>query len=136
MKLLFNYNVPDKLTGQVYEAGKVYEFTNERGNEVLKVINRDTGLPFAVEFNENAQKSEDIVQKDVEKDKNAQSNAENDKIVSLEELTINELKELATSENIELTASKKADIIEEINNAREKALNEANENNDNEKDAE
>lgn len=37
----------------------------------------------------------------------------------LEELTINELKELAKSEGIEITASKKVDIIEEINKARE-----------------
>lgn len=37
----------------------------------------------------------------------------------LEELTINELKELAESEAIELTATKKVDIIAEINKARE-----------------
>lgn len=37
----------------------------------------------------------------------------------LEELTINELKKLAESEGIEITASKKVDIIEEINKARE-----------------
>ena len=37
----------------------------------------------------------------------------------LEELTINELKELAESEGIELTSTKKTDIIEEINKARE-----------------
>ena len=36
----------------------------------------------------------------------------------LEELTINELKKLAESEGIEITASKKVDIIEEINKAR------------------
>lgn len=37
----------------------------------------------------------------------------------LEDLTINELKKLAESESIELTATKKANIIEEINKARE-----------------
>ena len=37
----------------------------------------------------------------------------------LEDLTINELKEIAESEGIEVTATKKADIIEEINKARE-----------------
>ena len=37
----------------------------------------------------------------------------------LEDLTINELKELAESEDIEVTTTKKADIIEEINKARE-----------------
>ena len=37
----------------------------------------------------------------------------------LEDLTINELKELAESEGIEVTATKKADIIEEINKVRE-----------------
>lgn len=37
----------------------------------------------------------------------------------LEDLTIDELKKLAESESIELTATKKANIIEEINKARE-----------------
>lgn len=37
----------------------------------------------------------------------------------LKDLTINELKEIAESEGIEVTATKKADIIEEINKARE-----------------
>ena len=37
----------------------------------------------------------------------------------LEKLTINELKELAESEGIEITTTKKTDIIEEINKARE-----------------
>ena len=38
---------------------------------------------------------------------------------NLEELTVKELKELAESKGIEITASKKAEIIEEINNAED-----------------
>ena len=47
----------------------------------------------------------------------------------LEELTINELKELAESEGIELTATKKANIIAEINKARELDITDNKENN-------
>lgn len=47
----------------------------------------------------------------------------------LEELTINELKKLAESEGIEITASKKVDIIEEINKARELDTTDNKENN-------
>ena len=47
----------------------------------------------------------------------------------LEELTINELKELAESEAIELTATKKVDIIAEINKARELDTTDNKENN-------
>lgn len=47
----------------------------------------------------------------------------------LEELTINELKELAESEGVEVTATKKADIIEEINKAREAVTTDNPENN-------
>lgn len=38
---------------------------------------------------------------------------------NLEELTVKELKELAESKGIEITASKKAEIIEEISNAED-----------------
>ena len=47
----------------------------------------------------------------------------------LEDLTINELKELAESEGIELTATKKANIIAEINKARELDITDNKENN-------
>ena len=47
----------------------------------------------------------------------------------LEELTINELKELAESEAIELTATKKVDIVAEINKARELVTTDNKENN-------
>lgn len=47
----------------------------------------------------------------------------------LEGLTINELKELAESEAIELTATKKVDIIAEINKARELDTTDNKENN-------
>ena len=47
----------------------------------------------------------------------------------LEELTINELKKLAESEAIKLTATKKVDIIAEINKARELDTTDNKENN-------
>lgn len=47
----------------------------------------------------------------------------------LEDLTIDELKKLAESESIELTATKKANIIEEINKAREEDTTDNTENN-------
>ena len=49
----------------------------------------------------------------------------------LEELTINELKELAESDGIKVTTTKKADIIEEINKAREVDTTDNVENNQN-----
>ena len=52
----------------------------------------------------------------------------------LEELTINELKELAESEGIELTSTKKAEIIEEINKAREAVTTDNVENNQDDTD--
>lgn len=48
MKLKFNYNVPDKYTGEEYVAGETYEFEKERAEEILAVINNATGLSFAV----------------------------------------------------------------------------------------
>lgn len=47
----------------------------------------------------------------------------------LEDLTINELKKLAESEGIELTATKKVDIIAEINKARKLDTTDNKENN-------
>lgn len=47
----------------------------------------------------------------------------------LEELTINELKELAESDGIKVTTTKKADIIEEINKDREVDTTDSAENN-------
>lgn len=52
MKLVFNYDVPDKYTGDVYKEGNTYEFEEERAKEILGAINRDTGLPFAKEVKE------------------------------------------------------------------------------------
>lgn len=49
----------------------------------------------------------------------------------LEELTINELKKLAESDGIKVTTTKKADIIEEINKAREVDTTDNVENNQN-----
>lgn len=49
----------------------------------------------------------------------------------LEDLTINKLKEIAESEGIEVTTTKKADIIEEINKAREVDTTDNVENNQN-----
>lgn len=52
MKLVFNYSVPDKYTGDVFKEGNTYEFKEERAKEILSAINRDTGLPFAKEVKE------------------------------------------------------------------------------------
>lgn len=57
MKLKFNYNVSDKNTGKEYVAGETYEFEKERAKEILSVINRDTGLPFAKEVTEVTKKT-------------------------------------------------------------------------------
>lgn len=74
MKLKFNYNVLDKNTGKEYVAGETYEFEKERAEEILVVINRDTGLPFAKEVIEDAKKAtknkkakkEEITEKEVQ----------------------------------------------------------------------
>lgn len=77
MKLKFNYNVPDKHTGEVYEEGKTYTFTEERGNEIKAVINRDTGLPFATEVKEEKKETKNKGKKAKEDKKEKVDNEEN-----------------------------------------------------------
>lgn len=161
--LKFRYNVPDKNSGEIYLAGEEYEFTEERAKEILKVINIDTGLPFAVkvgwavteendgvhvrptengkiidtpvekvitseelqnevneeqvqavanaiveESQETGKAVEDVVKEIVDESK------EEIESLNLNDLTINELKELAEKNGIKITKTKKDEIIEEI----------------------
>lgn len=100
MKLVFNYNVPDKYTGKEYVAGETYEFEEKRAKEILSVINRDTGLPFAKEVTEDI---EDIIE--------------------VTNMTVNQLKDIAEQMGIEGYKSMKKDelikAIEESNKETE-----------------
>ena len=58
-KLKFLITVPDKYTGKQYEAGQVYEFEDERAEEILKARTAVTHEPYAVEVEEI---TEEIVQ--------------------------------------------------------------------------
>lgn len=97
MKLLFNTTCKDKHTGTIYEAGKGYEFEDERANEILK-----SGL---AEMVQEEQKEIDDLEAELDKGK----------MVNLNELTINELKKLAKELNIS-ASGKKDEIIERILN--------------------
>ena len=94
-------NAEDKYTKQMYLAKEEYEFTEERAEEVLKAHG---GRYFEFVRNEE----------------------ETPKLVALEELTKEELVELAKAEGLELDDKlKKAELIEAINKARvEKETNE------------
>jgi hypothetical protein len=51
-KLEFLITVPDKYTREEYKAGQVYEFTDERADEILKARTAVTNEPYAKEFME------------------------------------------------------------------------------------
>lgn len=48
-KLKFLITVPDKYTGKQYEAGQIYEFTDERAAEILKARTAVTKELYAEE---------------------------------------------------------------------------------------
>lgn len=108
MKLKCLINVPDKYTGEQYKAGEEYEFEEARAKEVLAARTRVTKEPY-FELVVEKTTTETIVDL-----------AEQDgliKQVSLEELTVKELKELASEMNIEgYNKMKKAELIEAIEN--------------------
>lgn len=62
MRLKFNYDVPDKYTREVYKKGKTYDFAEERANEILKVVNKNTGKPYAEVAKEKPKKKEEVVE--------------------------------------------------------------------------
>lgn len=88
--------------------GNTFEVTDEaRANVILNTLFQ--GKPVA-------EVVEDVAMQDNNtQDANNKDNASN---VTLDNLTVNELKELAAQEGIELTSAKKADIIIEIETAR------------------
>lgn len=88
--------------------GNTFEVTDEaRANVILNTLFQ--GKPVA-------EVVEDVAMQDNNtQDANIKDNASN---VTLDNLTVNELKELAAQEGIELTSVKKADIIVEIETAR------------------
>lgn len=88
--------------------GNTFEVTDEaRANVILNTLFQ--GKPVAEVVEDVA------MQDDNTQDANNKDNASN---VTLDNLTVNELKELAAQEAIELTTVKKADIIVEIETAR------------------
>lgn len=88
--------------------GNTFEVTDEaRANVILNTLFQ--GKPVA-------EVVEDVAMQDNNtQDANIKDNASN---VTLDNLTVNELKELAAQEGIELTTVKKSDIIVEIETAR------------------
>lgn len=161
--LKFRYNVPDKNSGKVYLAGEQYEFTEERAGEILKVINIDTGLPFAVKVEWPVTEENDgvlvgsaengeiidtsiekvITQEELQNEVNeeqvqavataiveearesgktvenvvkeiVEESQERTEGFDFNNLTINELKELAEKKGIKITKTKKDEIVEEI----------------------
>lgn len=96
-KLEFLITVPDKYTKETYEAGKVYEFEDKRADEILSARTPVTKEPYAKEFVDNV----DIVVD----------------TVTLEELKVAELKQLASNIGIKgYDKMKKAELIEAIKN--------------------
>lgn len=109
--LKFNYNVPDKYTGEVYEKGIVYEFTEERAKEILAVINHDTGVPFAVAVNEIVEEDE-ITEEEVQAVANAIVDEANENGKTVEDV-VNEIVEESKEEKPKGRKTKKNDIKED-----------------------
>lgn len=107
MKLKCLISVPDKITHRQYEAGETYEFEEARGKEVLEARTRVTKEPYFELVVENV---ENYVENDLEK-------VEKLEVVVLEEITVKELKEIASQMNIEgYSKMKKDQLIEAIKN--------------------
>lgn len=126
-------NVPDKNTGKEYKVGEIYEFNDDRAEELLLARTKVTGEPYFVEYTVEQEITEEIVQS-VVKGIVEQSKEENKTVeeiineiigeteepnekADLSKLKVNELKELAKEKQIDnYDSMKKEQLIEALNN--------------------
>lgn len=88
--------------------GKVFEVADEeRANEILNAKFQGSAVVEVVE-------EEDATTQDTNNDDDVSSKRDTK---TLEDMTVNELKELAEQKGIDLTATKKDDIVNEIESA-------------------
>ena len=117
--------------------GEVFEISDEeRANEILNATFQGNPIAELIDEKQNAQiqSSENL---NAQANNNDAKNDESNNAETLNDLTVKALQELAAAEGIELTATKKVDIIAEIELARaEKETNSDNKENSDEDDSE
>lgn len=111
-------NFKDKVTKKEVTANDILEVSIERMKE-LNAKNAGRVIDVIIKDNEKAEKEEkSIEEKDISKDENIKEEV----VVKetkcsredLEKMTVNQLKDFAEENKIELTKEKKTEIIEEI----------------------
>lgn len=125
-KLLFKVSVPDKNGVDHYEAGKVYPFEDARADEILAKRTRVTGEPFAVEYVEEDANTNENAPKDEVTGTNAPSN-EGENLntgneVKIDDLKVDELKQIAETLGIEGYKSMKKDELLQAISEKEAAI--------------
>ncbi len=126
-------NVPDKNTRKEYKAGEIYEFADDRAEELLLARTKVTSEPYFVEYTVEQEITEEVVQS-VVKGIVEQSKEENktieeiineiidetevpDEKVDLSKLKVNKLKELAKENQVDnYDSMKKEELIEVLTN--------------------
>ncbi len=118
--------------------GELFEIPDEeRANEILSATFQGNAVVEVVDEEQDIQKQDNNTQ-DANNNDDATNNSNLDNIdndnETLNDLTVNELKELAAQKGIELTATKKDDIVSEIESAMTNVNDDLKNNEDKTKD--
>lgn len=122
MEILVKYqaqkNFKDKVTKKEVTANDILEVSIERMKE-LNAKNAGRVIDVIIKDNEKAEKEENSTEeKDIPKEENTKEEVEEKETKcsreDLEKMTVNQLKDFAEENKIELTKEKKTEIIEEI----------------------
>lgn len=129
-------DVPDKNTRKEYKAGELYEFADDRAEELLLARTKVTAEPYFVEYTIEQEITEEMVQSVakgiVEQSKEEKKTIEevineildeaeeSDEEIDLSKLKVNELKELAKEKQIDnYDSMKKEELIEVLNSLKD-----------------
>ena len=122
MEILVKYqaqkNFKDKVTKKEVTANDILEVSIERMKE-LNAKNAGRVIDVIIKDKEKAEKEENSTEeKDIPKEENTKEEVEEKETKcsreDLEKMTVNQLKDFAEENKIELTKEKKTEIIEEI----------------------
>ena len=122
MEILVKYqaqkNFKDKVTKKEVTANDILEVSIERMKE-LNAKNAGRVIDVIIKDNEKAEKEENSTEeKDIPKEENTKEEVEEKETKcsreDLEKMTVNQLKDFAEENKIELTKEKKTESIEEI----------------------
>lgn len=111
-------NFKDKVTKEEVTANDILEVSIERMKE-LNAKNAGRVIDVIIKDNEKAEKEENSTEeKDIPKEENTKEEVEEKETKcsreDLEKMTVNQLKDFAEENKIELTKEKKTEIVEEI----------------------